>query len=64
MEIKSNEKDVEISNNIINIFKECPIPVSECLNNLGLFIKRQQMSRVMVMWELYKQIINFFIIWN
>jgi len=58
LEIKSNEKDKETINNMANIFKECPIPVNERLNNLGLFIKRQQMSRFMVMWELYKQIIN------
>ncbi|CAM4274996.1 TylF/MycF/NovP-related O-methyltransferase [Paenibacillus tarimensis] len=35
-----------------------PIPGSEILDNLGLFLKRQTLSRIIFMNELYKQIID------
>lgn len=36
-------------------FNNCPIPTSEKLNNLGLFMRRQDLSRIMFMDELYKK---------
>lgn len=38
--------------------KHIPIFESEILQNLGLFIPRQNMSRILAMNELYKKIIN------
>jgi hypothetical protein len=40
------------------LYKSCPIPDNELLLNLGLFIKRQDLSRILFMHELYKKIIN------
>ena len=34
------------------------IPPNELLNNLGLFINRQNLSRILFMHELYQKIIN------
>ncbi len=39
-------------------FKNCPISKNEILQNLGLFINRQALSRVLFMHKLYKDIIN------
>ncbi|MDD5327087.1 MAG: crotonobetainyl-CoA--carnitine CoA-transferase [Phycisphaerae bacterium] len=42
----------------LSYFKNCPIPDEEILSNLGLFLNRQTLSRMLFMHELYKQIIN------
>ena len=42
----------------IENFKNCPIPESEIMNNMGLFLNRQLLSRVMFINELYRKIIN------
>ena len=40
------------------LFKKCPIPDDELLSNLGLFINRQKLSRILFMHEMYKKIID------
>ncbi|MEC1715545.1 crotonobetainyl-CoA--carnitine CoA-transferase [Schinkia azotoformans] len=40
------------------LFKNNPLPEDEILNNLGLFINRQNLSRILLMHELYKKIIE------
>ena len=42
----------------INIFKSSPIPEEELLSNLGLYINRQKLSRILFMHEMYKKIID------
>jgi hypothetical protein len=42
----------------LDLFKHCPIPEKELLSNLGLFIKRQDLSKLLFMNDLYKQIIQ------
>jgi len=32
---------------IFDLFKECPIPDDELLSNIGLFIKRQDLSHIL-----------------
>jgi len=54
--LSQEEKDVR--DDIFNLFKQCPIPENEILSNLGLFIKRQDLSRILFMNELYKKIID------
>ena len=39
-------------------FRECPIPDNEFLSNLGLFIRRQDLSRLLFMHDLYKRIVD------
>lgn len=36
-----------------NTFSNCPLPSDELLNNLGLFVRRQALSRIIFMHELY-----------
>ncbi len=54
----SSEREQTSRENFYNIFKNCPIPKNEILQNLGLFTNRQALSRVLFMHKLYKKIIN------
>jgi hypothetical protein len=40
------------------LFRECPIPDNELLSNLGLFIRRQVLSKMLFMNDLYKKIVD------
>ncbi len=40
------------------VYERCPIPDEELLGNLGLFINRQALSRVLVLHDLYRQILD------
>ena len=42
---------------VLKFLRDCPIPEKELGNNLNLFIKRQQLTRVLFMFELYKKIV-------
>lgn len=44
--------------NLVRHFRECPIPDNELLSNLGLFINSKNLSRILFMDHLYKQIID------
>jgi hypothetical protein len=53
-----NDKDITNRKKIYDLYKQCPIPENEVMRNLGLFINRQSMSRIMFMNMLYQKIIN------
>jgi hypothetical protein len=53
----SNNED-ENRKNILNLFQNSPIPDSEKLMNLDLYMKRQDLSMLLFMHELYTQILN------
>src|SRR3989344_5639970 len=38
-----------------DLFKNAPLPENELLGNLGLFINRRTLSRILFMYELYKK---------
>lgn len=54
----SNENEINRRRNFLNLFKNSPIPDDEILYNLGLFINRQNLSRILFMNELYKKIVD------
>lgn len=54
----SSQSEVDKRTNFLELYKQCPIPDNEILSNLGLFLNRQTLSRILFMQELYKQIIN------
>ncbi len=57
-EMRSSSQDIKNRKTIFNLFKDCPIPESEMLGNLGLFINRQSLSRIFFMNELYQKILD------
>jgi hypothetical protein len=56
--VGSNNDEIDLRSNFFNQFKKCPIPDNEILQNLGLFINRQSLSRILFLHELYKKIID------
>ncbi|MCL6611785.1 MAG: crotonobetainyl-CoA--carnitine CoA-transferase [Peptococcaceae bacterium] len=56
--VGSTKTEIENRSAFIEKFKNCPIPDSEILSNLGLFINRQSLSRIIFIHEMYKKIIN------
>lgn len=54
---RGNEES-EIISDFLELYKNAPIPEGEILENLGLFCRRQSLSRILAMNELYKMIVN------
>ena len=57
---KWNASAAELDNRkkLFKLFKDSPIPENELLMNLPLYIRRQDMSQIIFMNELYRKIIN------
>lgn len=57
--VRSNSSSSEVEKRaaFVDTFQACPIPSSEILANLGLFLNRQTLSRILFMHELYQKII-------
>lgn len=53
----SSPHEVRMRDLFYETFTRCPIPRSELLGNLGLFLNRQTLSRILFMHELYQRII-------
>lgn len=60
IKIRCNASKGEVSRReeLVKLFKQCPIPDNEILLNLGLFIKRQDLSNILFKNEIYKKIID------
>jgi len=54
----SKSEEILLRREFLSYFKDSPIPDDEILSNLGLFLNRQTLSRIIFMHELYKKIIN------
>lgn len=57
IQMKSNATEKEVSNRgkLLTLLKTAPIPDSELLSNLGLFLYRQNLSSMLFMIELYRK---------
>jgi len=54
---ESNEES-QAREEFVKLFRECPIPDSEILANLGLFLNSKNLSRILFMNHLYQQVID------
>lgn len=54
----STNKELVNRNGFVEKLKNTPIPDNEILSNLGLFINRQNLSRILFMNEIYQKIVN------
>lgn len=57
--VHSYSSDQELANraNFAELFFQSPIPRDELLSNIGLYVRRQELSRILYMHELYRQIV-------
>jgi hypothetical protein len=54
----SSQAEKKEQSELYSLFQNCPIPAEFILPNLGLFLKRQVLSRILMFNEIYKKIIN------
>lgn len=54
----SSKNEMKQRKYLFEQFRHCPIPSNEMLQNLGLFLNRQSLSRILFFHELYQKIIN------
>jgi len=54
----ASEREKELRNSFFNLFRDCPIPPNERLNNLSLFMSRQALSNLLYMEFLYRKIVD------
>lgn len=53
-----SDKEEYFRTHFIKLFRDCPIPENEILSNLGLFINRQALTRILFIDSLYREIID------
>lgn len=56
--VGSKESEINNRSDFLQLFKQAPIPDSELLANLGLYLSRQTLSRILFMHDLYQKIIG------
>lgn len=54
----SNQQEKTRKSEFIELLKNTPIPDNEFLDNMGLYLRRQTLSRIIFMQQLYSQIID------
>jgi hypothetical protein len=54
----STNTEIDSRNKFVDMLKNSPIPEGELLSNLGLYLNRQTLSRILFMNEVYKKIVN------
>lgn len=55
---QASKDELDSRERFLNLFNECPVPDNELLANLMLFIKRQDITRLLFLNDLYKKILN------
>jgi Macrocin-O-methyltransferase (TylF) len=53
-----SEREQKLRRDFVELFKRTPIPDDELLAQLGLYLNRQTLSRILFMHELYTQIVR------
>jgi hypothetical protein len=54
----SSTPELAVRQQFYETFRNCPIPSNEILYNLGLFLNRQSLSRILFMHDLYQRIVH------
>ena len=58
MKGQESNREKENRQNLQSLFKNSPIPLEERITNLGVYLNRQSLTRILVMKELYEKIID------
>ena len=54
----NSEKEAKIRQEIVELFRDCPIPSDQLMSNLGLFLNSKNLSRILFMDHIFKQIVD------
>lgn len=57
---KDSESELLNRKSLFDLFDKNPLPKDQVLSNLGLFLDSKNLSRILLMNHLYKQIISLF----
>lgn len=57
-EVNTSQKEFSNREQLVELFKQCPIPENEMLANLGLFMHRQVVTRMLYYHDLYQKILS------
>jgi len=55
---KSSKEEIDNQESFYDLYKQSPIIQEETLNNLGLFINRKNLSRIIFMHNMYQKILD------
>lgn len=55
--VGSSSSEIKNRTQLVESLKSCPIPDAEILQNIGIFINRQNLSRILYIHELYKKVL-------
>ena len=55
---KSSKEEIDNQKSFYELYKQSPIILEEKLNNLGLFINRKNLSRIIFMHNMYQKILD------
>lgn len=58
IETRPSAQEASARQQMQQLFADCPIPLDERLSNLGLFVRRQDLSRLLFINDLYRQIVD------
>ena len=56
--VRGSAKEVEARKQLLELFKQSPIPDDEMLVNLGLYLRSTQVAKVLYLNELYEKIVH------
>ena len=54
----ASNSELNNRNEFLNVFKNCPIPSNEILSNIGLFEKRQELTKMLFFNDLYLNLVK------
>ena len=55
---KSSQDEISNQHLFYNLYRQSPVIQEEVLNNLGLFINRKNLSRIIFMHNMYQKILD------
>ncbi|MNZ86356.1 hypothetical protein D3C78_1051750 [compost metagenome] len=58
VQVQSNQAELTRREEFVKLVKQTPIPDNEIMDNVGLYLKRQTLSRILFMQQIYSQIID------
>lgn len=58
IESRPSTEEAEAREQMQQLFADCPVPLDERLSNLGLFVRRQDLSRLLFINDLYRRIVD------